>query len=75
MEYNQNHYNKPRLKNKSLNELLEVLSKLYTVYPPGTLHDCEEGDDENPIVLGRSHIGDQEEIIRSNDNENLEETD
>ena len=75
LEYNQNHYNKPRLKNKSLNELLEVLSKLYTVYPPGTLHDCEEGDDENPIVLGRSHIGDQEEIIRSNDNENLEETD
>lgn len=71
LEYNQEHYNKPRLANKSLNELLEVLSKLYTVYPPGTLHDCEEGDDENPIVLGKTHIGDQEEIIRSIDNDNL----
>ncbi|MFK8005452.1 MAG: hypothetical protein AB8H03_03740 [Saprospiraceae bacterium] len=69
LEYNQNHYNKPRLKNKSLNELLEVLSQLYTVYPPGTLHDCEEGDDENPIVLGRTHIGNQEEIIRSNEDD------
>ncbi len=69
LEYNQKHYNKPRLKNKSLNELLEVLSKLYTIYPSGTLHDCEEGDEENPIVLGKTHIGNQEEIIRSNDDE------
>lgn len=69
LEYHQNHSNSPRLKNKSLNELLEILSKLYTVYPPGTLHDCEKGDDENPIVLGKTHIGDQEEIIRSNDDD------
>ncbi len=75
LEYNQNHYNKPRLNNKSLNELLEILSDLHTIYPPGTLHDCEEGDDENPIVLGRTHLGNQSEIIRSNDDENLEETD
>ena len=71
LEYNQKHYNKPRLTNNSLNDFIDILSKLHTVYPPGTLHDCEEGDDENPIVLGRTHIGNQEEIIRSNDGGNL----
>lgn len=49
--------------NTTLNDLLEILEKLYTIYPPGTLHDCE--DDTNikkrPIVLSGSHLGTQNE--------------
>jgi len=67
LNYNKKHFNTPRLSNKSLNELIAVLNKIHTVYPPGTLHDCDDGDDENSIILGRTHIGDQEQIIESQD--------
>ena len=68
LTYNQKHFNTPRLTNKSLNELIAVLNDIHTVYPPGTLHDCDDGDDENPVVLGRTHLGNQEQIIET-DNE------
>jgi hypothetical protein len=47
----------------TLNELLEVLENLSTIYPPGILHDCEEdtGTAKRPIVLSRSHLGTQDE--------------
>jgi hypothetical protein len=47
----------------TLNELLEILEKLSTIYPPGILHDCEEdtGPTKRPIVLSRSHLGTQSE--------------
>jgi len=48
---------KPTLANRSLNKLIETLNKLYTIYPKGILHDCDDGNDENPIVLGKTHIG------------------
>ena len=38
-------------------ELVVALEKLFTVYPPGVLHDCDNADEENPLVLGRSTLG------------------
>ncbi len=69
LDYQQEHCVQPSLGQFPLNELIDFLDELYTIYPPGTLHDCEEGDDENPVILGKTHIGNQEEIIESNDPE------
>ena len=70
LEYQQEHCTQPSLGQFSLNNLIDYLDELYTIYPPGTLHDCEEGDDENPVILGKTHIGNQQEIIESNDPDN-----
>ncbi|MBI5916473.1 MAG: YegP family protein, partial [Bacteroidetes bacterium] len=48
---------KPENGNQTLNDLLEILQNLHTIYPPGTLHDCEEDREDRPIVLGRSQLG------------------
>jgi hypothetical protein len=63
LEYQQGHLNDntPDETNQTLNELIDILNQLYTIYPKGTLHDCEDGNDDNPIVLGRTHIGDLEQ--------------
>jgi hypothetical protein len=37
--------------------LIGVLERLKTVYPAAILHDCVEGDDENPVRLGSSNLG------------------
>lgn len=37
--------------------VLKLLSNLYTVYPAATLHDCDEGNDENPVRLGMTALG------------------
>jgi len=37
--------------------LVVAMEKLFTTYPPGVLHDCDNADEENPIVLGRSTLG------------------
>ncbi len=54
--------NKPDRTNTSLNDLLDIMERLHTIYPPGTLHDCEEEKDDRPIVLGRSRLGSQQEV-------------
>jgi hypothetical protein len=36
--------------------LLEVFTKLKNIYPPATLHDCVDGNDENRVLLGRTII-------------------
>jgi uncharacterized protein len=41
----------------ALNELLEILSQLYTVYPGGVLHDCDNPDEAAPVILGHSALG------------------
>lgn len=53
--------NRPDHSNSALNDLLDIMERLYTVYPPGTLHDCEEDKEDRPIVLGRSRLGTQSE--------------
>lgn len=42
----------------TLNELIEILIKLRTVYPGGTLHDCESDDTlQNSVILNRTALG------------------
>jgi hypothetical protein len=33
------------------------LSKLHSIYPPATLHDCDDGNDDNPVRLGSTMLG------------------
>lgn len=41
-------------------KMVEILSKLHSVYPMATLHDCEESDaDKNPVMLGKTILGTQ----------------
>jgi len=39
------------------NELIKVWTRLRSVFPPATLQDCTEGDNENPTVLGNVILG------------------
>jgi len=42
----------------SLNQLIDIMSRLKNVYPEGTLHDCEESSPEdNPIILDQTALG------------------
>jgi hypothetical protein len=38
-------------------ELIRLLQELKTVYPSATLHDCEEGSEENPVRLDHTNLG------------------
>lgn len=37
--------------------LVERLSELRSIYPPATLHDYDDGNDENPVRLGQTVLG------------------
>jgi hypothetical protein len=37
--------------------VVNLLTKLRNSYPPATLHDCDEGNDKNPVRLGTSVLG------------------
>jgi hypothetical protein len=37
--------------------VLNLLSKLHSTYPAATLHDCDEGSDQNPVRLGQTALG------------------
>ena len=39
-----------------LEDLLDVFTALKSVYPPATLHDCADGNDENRVFLDQSII-------------------
>ncbi len=41
----------------ALGNLLDILIRLNSVYPQGTLHDCVDGGDENPIILNLTSLG------------------
>jgi hypothetical protein len=34
-----------------------LLAKFGSIYPPATLHDCEDGNDQNPVRLGSAMLG------------------
>lgn len=40
-----------------LNCLIELLGKLRNVYPEAYLHDCDDGEQESTIVLGKTFLG------------------
>jgi hypothetical protein len=37
--------------------VVNLLSELSNSYPPATLHDCDEGNDKNPVRLGKTALG------------------
>jgi hypothetical protein len=39
--------------------VLDLLSKLRNLYPGATLHDCDDGSDDNPVRLGSTALGSQ----------------
>jgi hypothetical protein len=41
----------------SRRRLIDVLQRLKTVYPAAVLHDCVEGENENPVRLGSTNLG------------------
>jgi hypothetical protein len=44
--------------NEHLKPLVDLIHELDTIYPQGTLHDCnEEGEGESSIILNRSSLG------------------
>jgi len=48
----------PALLSDALNALIDILGKLRTVYPGGTLHDCAADDTlQNSIILNRTALG------------------
>jgi hypothetical protein len=49
----------PGARSNSLNVLIDILERLRSVYPTGTLHDCESDPDlqQNSIILNRTAIG------------------
>jgi hypothetical protein len=42
-----------------LHRLLIVFQSLRSIYPVATLHDCDDGDDENPVRLNQTTLGTQ----------------
>jgi hypothetical protein len=48
--------------NTRLVALLNVFKGLNNVYPPATLHDCIDGNDDNRVFLGHSAIISDEEL-------------
>ena len=37
--------------------VVHLLSQLRNVYPSATLHDCDDGSDQNPVRLGQTALG------------------
>jgi hypothetical protein len=37
--------------------VVDLLSKLRNTYPGATLHDCDDGSDQNPVRLGQTALG------------------
>ncbi|WP_205504341.1 hypothetical protein [Rufibacter psychrotolerans] len=37
--------------------LVRLLGELKSIYPPATLHDCEDGNDDNPVRLDATFLG------------------
>lgn len=37
--------------------VVQRLSELRSIYPPATLHDCDDGSDQNPVRLGQTVLG------------------
>lgn len=42
---------------KRLKRLIGILSNLSSVYPTATLHDCDDGSDDNPVRLSSTTLG------------------
>lgn len=45
--------------------LIDVWLELRSLFPPATLHDCVDGNDENPVVLDKTTLGTLTEHVPS----------
>ncbi|MDR4498730.1 MAG: hypothetical protein MRK02_12550 [Candidatus Scalindua sp.] len=52
-----NRYNAYKEVSYRLRVVVDLLSRLSNIYPAATLHDCEEGNDQNPVRLGKTALG------------------
>lgn len=43
-----------------LHQLLTLFAQMTNVYPTATLHDCDDGDDDNPVRLNQTSLGTQQ---------------
>lgn len=50
-------YDKYKEVSYRLRVVVDLLSRLSNRYPEATLHDCAEGDDQNPVRLGKTALG------------------
>ena len=46
----------PAALSSRLKELLELFNQLKSVYPPASLHDCADGNDENRVFLNQTVV-------------------
>lgn len=54
----------------TLNQLIETLEALRSVYPPAFLHDCDEGGTEsNPVFLNQTSLGAENTTQNDTDNQ------
>ena len=44
-------------RSEALNNLIDVMNQIRSVYPVATLHDCVEEADENPLLLDNTALG------------------
>ncbi|HYE54395.1 MAG TPA: hypothetical protein VD996_06110 [Chitinophagaceae bacterium] len=47
----------PQTLSDKLKALIAVFAELRSVYPPASLHDCVDGNDENRVYLGQTVMG------------------
>ncbi len=40
-----------------LNDLIRIFTNLNSIYPAATLHDCDDGSDDNPVRLNNTILG------------------
>lgn len=52
-----NHYRKYIEVSYRLRVVVNLLAELRNIYPPATLHDWDEGNDTNPVRLGKTALG------------------
>ncbi len=53
----ENRYNDYKEVSYRLRVVVDLLSRLSNIYPAATLHVCEEGNDQNPVRLGKTALG------------------
>ncbi|MDD3743989.1 MAG: hypothetical protein PHX54_10235, partial [Lentimicrobiaceae bacterium] len=66
-------YNAYKKASYSLQVVVNLLSKLRNVYPGATLHDCDDGSDQNPVRLGSTLLGNYpiKRSLQANETENI----
>lgn len=42
---------------RKLKRLIGLLTSVKSIYPPATLHDCDDGNDDNPVRLDSTALG------------------